>query len=204
VLAPGRRLAPPAAALLLLSIPVHHFYAQYGQVDHQVVEPLLPSLAMLLALRAALGASPRPRLCACSAGLSATLALWFWPGAFIPIAVVHAVLLALALVRGREVVVRAFQLSLAALVSTPLLIPAMPRPLRFDIWTVSLLQPSIYLLFGAFWTAALALAAARPRTRTLVLAAALVVCGLLAIVARNALRSGLEFVLREDPVVAMV
>ncbi|MFO0980877.1 MAG: hypothetical protein U1E76_03850 [Planctomycetota bacterium] len=203
VLVPGRRLAPLASAFVLLTIPVHHFYAQYGQVDHQVIEPLLPALVMILVLRSVASGSAHPAWWALSAGLGADLAYWIWPAAFIPLGIVHLVLLALALWRGTDVVRRALQMAAAAFLFSPILIPAMPA-WRFDIWTVSLLQPLINAALLMFWLAVWWLARATARARIgVVLAALAAAAGLLAL-APGTLRAGLAFVLREDPVVAFV
>ncbi|MEW6746255.1 MAG: STT3 domain-containing protein [Planctomycetota bacterium] len=203
---PAARGAPLLAAVLLLTIPTHHFFAQYGRLDHHVAEPITSWLVMAFALKAALGRARRPQMASATAGILAVLAVLFWPAALMPYLVVHLVMAVLAVLRGPAVVARASEMAATALACSVLLLPVMPHASCFDIWTISLLQPTLFAVAFGIWVTARLFVATGGLQRVMITApcAALLGGALLFPPLRAALVEGFRWVLRDDPVISIV
>lgn len=129
------RVAVLLGAGLLSIIPAHYDYSFFGRVDHHVIEPLIPILALAGPVRADSGV--RTTLAVLASGFAVGVSFAFIPAA-LPIAASSVVVGGMLLLSRRPTLAGPYGLScfLATLTS----LAASPHPFEWVFYSPSLLQ----------------------------------------------------------------
>lgn len=145
----GSRAAPRRAALvgagLLCILPAHHDYSFFGRVDHHVIEPFIPLLALAGPLRARPGARAEG-LGVLVSGLAAGASFALFPAA-LPVAASSVAVGGGLLLARRPGLSAGFGLS--ALAATLLSLAASPHPFAWVFHSPSLLHATFVATLAA-------------------------------------------------------
>ncbi len=142
----AHRRAVLIGAGLLCLLPAHHDYSFFGRVDHHVIEPLIPLLALAGPLQARGSGSRAELLGVLGSGLAAGASFALFPAA-LPIAGASVVVGGGLLLARRPGLAAGY--GLAALVSTFGSLASSPYPWEWVFYSPSLLQATLMALPAA-------------------------------------------------------